>query len=170
MTHRAGVCCGGLLRRSSWCRRVAGQIITQRGSGCCRSSPPLLLQGDWCCCQRRSASSLSSVDSEPLGGGETSSGLGAHQLTNDREEGGADEGIKNREGGILCNGVGSTKERHQAHAFVIFATPPSLHPSSLSVSCSLSLFFAADLISLPVSPSGSSDVCICLWIEIVLIL
>ena len=158
MTHKAGVCCGGLLRRSSWCRRVTGQIITQRGSGCCWSSPPLLskvtdaaanaallpLSPQW---------TLSHSDEA-----RTSSGLcGADQLTNDREEGGAEEGIKKREGGILCNGVESTKERHQAHAFVIcgFLHPPlpsSILPPSLS------------------HLQGQVTFVYCLWIEIVLIL
>lgn len=53
----------------------------------------------------------------------------------------SEEGIERREWGILCNGVENTKEG-LTHAFVIFVFvhPPSL-PSSLSVSCSLSLFF-----------------------------
>lgn len=126
--------------------------VQQRG---CRSSPTpqlssdwKLLQSEWCCLLpcRRSPSLLPSLLSQwtlsHLDEARTSLWLcGADRLTNDREEGGAEgeseEGIEEREGRILCNGVENTKER-QTHAFVIFVslhppTPHPPHPPSLSL-------------------------------------
>lgn len=77
---------------------------------------------------------------------------GGKQLTNDGKKGGvegAQDGIKKREGGILCNGVENTKDR-QTHAFVIFVSlRPLPHPQQLP----FCLWFPVSLFSWSSKPS-----------------